>query len=123
MQMQKNNQEPGKAGLEGTANIIHKEVASMLDSNAKPAPKRLDDEKPKYGIPEIFWHHGTCDLCGDEYVLVCHFGYQAKTMKEPNYRICKNCMHDRLVYIIYGSNDYNDGLVGRRNRIRRGDKP
>jgi hypothetical protein len=75
------------------------------------AETKRTEEKPKHGIPDIFWHHGTCDLCHDNYVLVCHFGYQAKTAQEPSYRLCKNCMYDRIEYILYGSHDYDDALI------------
>lgn len=62
----------------------------------------------KVKLEKIVWHHGTCDMCGTKFALVCHFGYDTQP---KSYRICKNCMAKNILLIIYGSHSYEDGLV------------
>lgn len=59
--------------------------------------------------PKIMWHHGTCDMCKARNILVCHFGYD--TQPDISYRICKNCMAENIQMIIYGAQEYKDGMV------------
>lgn len=48
----------------------------------------LGKENQRYAI-----HHGTCDSCGKEMVLVYHIRYD----KQPNsYRLCLSCSHEMM---------------------------
>lgn len=59
--------------------------------------------------PKILWHHGTCDMCSTRLILVCHLGYD--TQPDRGYRVCKNCMAQNIQLIIYGKEEYTDGLI------------
>jgi len=61
-------------------------------------------------IKTIVWHHGTCDLCKERNILVCHFGYDQQEMLN-NYRICKNCLAKNIEIILFGRDDFKDGLI------------
>lgn len=58
---------------------------------------------------EILWHHGSCDCCKVRNVLVCHFGYNQQL--KASYRICTNCLYDNIQVILFGRDDYADGLL------------
>lgn len=49
-------------------------------------------------IPEILWHHGTCDSCERRHIIVCHFGYN----NQPNrdYRVCEDCLDKKAGLIL-----------------------
>jgi hypothetical protein len=60
--------------------------------------------------PNISHHHGTCDMCGKEHILVLMLGYMSQD--KACYSICKNCFAENIQQIIYGYHNYNDGLIG-----------
>lgn len=39
---------------------------------------------------DVVFHHGRCDICGERFVLICHFNYS----KQPDndVRLCSNCL-------------------------------
>lgn len=61
---------------------------------------------------KILWHHGTCDMCDKKFILVLHFGYDSPSFSDDeSYRICKNCLVENIQYILYGAQDYKDGMI------------
>jgi len=68
----------------------------MLMSNKKVkvvTPEQLLGEKAE----KVMWHHGTCDMCSERLILICHFGYD--TQPNRDYRICRHCMNKWFVQI------------------------
>jgi len=59
----------------------------------------------KTNIPKVLWHHGTCDMCGQRLILVCHLGYDNPV---DGYQICLRCMHDNIQDILFGCHNYKD---------------
>jgi ribosomal protein S14 len=59
----------------------------------------------------ISHHHGTCDMCGRKHVVIIMFGY---IKQDPCYSICKNCLADNIVQIVFGFDNYTDGLISLR---------
>jgi hypothetical protein len=52
----------------------------------------------KKTIVPIMWHHGTCDLCNERFILVLHFGYD--TQPKRDYRICIKCIKNNVESIL-----------------------
>jgi len=70
--------------------------------------KSLFEKELKKQDKDLHWHHGTCNLCGAKNILILMIGYN----QQPNcYCICKNCIHENIQYIIFGSHNYKDGLI------------
>ena len=59
--------------------------------------------------PFISHHHGTCDLCNKEHIVVLMFGYGQGI--DAHYSICKDCFAEHVQQIIYGFHNYKDGLI------------
>jgi hypothetical protein len=57
----------------------------------------------------ISHHHGTCDMRKSRNIVILMFGY--KTQTESCYSICKNCFAKNIQQIIYGFQNFNDGMI------------
>lgn len=57
----------------------------------------------------ISHHHGTCDMCNGRNVVILMFGYM--TQDKKCYSICKNCFAENIQQIIYGFQNFNDGMI------------
>jgi len=50
------------------------------------------DKMVKEGkIPDLLWHHGTCDSCKQRHILICHFGYN-QAYEGRSYQACEECL-------------------------------
>jgi len=87
--------------------LPEKELAIAM---CKALIKRIETQmKKEKKVNPIVWHHGTCDLCKKRHALVCHFGYD--TQPERDYRLCKECLAKHIKLIVYGKDDYKNGLL------------
>ena len=67
---------------------------------------------------KIMWHHGTCDLCGQKFTLVCHFNYDKQPKRDC--RVCLRCLFDNAQSIMYGWMNYKvDKTI---DNLSKGDK-
>ena len=51
--------------------------------------RRMETNKRK-AIPQILWHHGSCDLCSKRFVRVCQFNYDKQPVRDC--RVCEKCL-------------------------------
>ena len=74
--------------------------------------------KKKYLLlPRIANCHGRCDNCGENNKPVLFFGYDSPP-RTAQFRICKDCFAENIDVILFGWDDWKDGHLTKKFRIR-----